>query len=157
MTPFSGYFVRLHVAPTGWLDLFAELSRSRSELPKSSFQPTILRRANETVEQSVSHSLHKTFDPVIIEVASAAGDRFQDGHWPEKLSEEAAFLLRVILTSAMQVVASIAPTPDRPLKATIVPFPNATVPEAALWFATEWWVETGGYLYELRMCDKFSH
>jgi hypothetical protein len=156
MTHFSGYFQRIHVVPIGWIDLFAELSRARSELPKSSFQPTILRRANETFEQSVSRSLREIFEPVSQEVAGAAGDRFQDGHWPEKLSDEATFFLRVILTFAMQAVASIAPTPERPLKPTIVPFPQATVSEVALWFATEWWIATGGFLYELEMCKHHA-
>ncbi len=86
-----------------------------------------------------------------MEVGGAAGDRFQHGHWPEELSDEAAYFLRVILTFAMQAVASIAPTPERPLKPTIVPFPEASVSDVALWFTTEWWVATGGQLYEMQM------
>ncbi len=94
------------------------------------------------------------FWPVSQEVALAAGARFQEGHWPEKLSDRAAYFLRVILTFAMQTVASIAPTPDQPLKATIIPFPKAAVSVVALWFATEWWVSTGGSLYELQICQS---
>jgi hypothetical protein len=112
MTPLAGYFQRFHAAPLSWLDLFAELSKARMELPRSIFQPTILRRSNETFEQSVSRSLRQIFEPVSTEVFGAAGDRFQDGHWPDKMSDEAAYFLRVILTFAMQTIASIAPTPD---------------------------------------------
>ncbi len=151
MTHFADYFQHLHAVPTSWIDLFAVLSQARSELPKTSFQPTILRRASEPFEQSVSRSLREIFEPVSQEVASAAGDRFQDGHWPDILSDEAAYFLRVILTFAMQAVAYIAPTPERPLKPTIVPFPQASVADVALWFTTEWWIATGGQLYEMEM------
>ena len=154
MTHFSAYFQKFHTTPTGWLDLYADLSKARAELPKSSFQPTILRRSNESFEESVNRSLREVFEPVSMELAAAAGDRFQDGHWPDKLSDTAAFFLRVILTSTMQAIASIAPTPERPLKPTIIPFPNATVSEVALWFTTEWWLATGCYLYELQMCQN---
>lgn len=154
MTHFSAYFQRFHTEPTGWLDLYAELSKARAELPKSSFQPTIVRRANESFEQSVSRSLRDIFEPISMEVACAAGDRFQDGHWPDKISDKAAYFLRVILTFAMQTIASIAPTPERPLKPTIVPFPKATVSDVALWFVTEWWLATGGHLYELQLCKN---
>jgi len=157
MTHFSAYFQRFHTEPTGWLDLYAELSKARAELPKSNFQPTILRRADENFEQSVNRSLRETFEPVSVEIAGAAGDRFQDGHWPDKMSDKAAYFLRVILTFAMQAIAHIAPTPNRPLKPTIVPFPKATVSEVALWFVTEWWLATGGFLYELEMCKNQSN
>ena len=152
MTHFSAYFLKFHTEPTGWLDLYSELSKARSELPKSKFQPTILRRANESLEQSVGRSLREIFEPVSMEVAGAAGDRFQDGHWPDKMSDRTAYFLRVSLTFAMQTIAHIAPTPERPLKPTIVPFPKVTVSDAALWFTTEWWLATGGQLYEMEMC-----
>jgi hypothetical protein len=154
MTHFSAYFQRFHTDPTGWLDLYAELSKARAELPKSDFQPTILRVANENIEQSVSRSLQETFEPVSMEIVGAAGDRFQDGHWPNKMSDEATYFLHGILTFAMQAIAHIAPTPNRPLKPTIVPFPKVTVSEAALWFVTEWWLATGCFLYEIEMCKN---
>ena len=51
----------------------------------------------------------------------------------------------------MFTVASIAPTPTDHAKPTIMPFPNMSVRETALWFCTEWWIGTGAYLYEMDM------
>lgn len=155
MTPYSPYFQRLHAAPLNWLHLFEELSKARSELPKSTFRPSILRSANEPFDELVGFSLLRdAFKSVSNETVGAAGQRFQDGHWPQKISDEAVYFLRMNLTLAMQTIAQIAPTPEQPLKPTIVPFPEASVSDVALWFTTEWWLATGGKMLEIEICRK---
>ena len=88
-----------------------------------------------------------------MEVTQAFGDRFMGGKWPAKMSSGATFFARAILTVAMGTVSSFAPTPDRPLAPTIVPFPNADLMQVALWFTTEWWMEYGHTLYEFEVLN----
>lgn len=70
------------------------------------------------------------------------------------MSDGAAYFLETILSSAMLTIASFAPTPEKPLTPTIVPFPDAEVSEVALWFVTEWWLAKGAFLFEARMLEK---
>ena len=154
MTPFYEHFERIHAAPGSWLGLYEMLQAAQKALPKSSFMPIVLHRANEKYDESLHRSLNESFQPFSIEVAVAAAERFQDGSWPENLSDGAAYFLSAILGFAMLTIASFAPTPGRPLTPTIIPFPDSSIPEAALWFATEWWTTRGGYLYETEMRKK---
>ena len=151
---FAQLFQKLHAKPTGWLDLFGDLSAARSGLPDDSFQLKILVRGNESRIDSVSRSLREAFDPFSMEVAMACGDRFLGGRWPAKMSAGASFFARVMLSVAMRTVASFAPTPDRPLTPTLVPFPDADLMQVALWFTTEWWLEYGHTLYELEVLNS---
>jgi len=142
------FFQQFYSDPKPWLNLFEEMQKARSELPISDFRPTIIRGENESFEQSVSSSLRAVFKPISQEILAALGDRFEDGQWPSNMRPEMIYFLRVILAQAMLQIGAIAPTSERPLTPTIIPFPKAPVAMVALWFCSEWWQEKGGALFE---------
>lgn len=133
-------FGGIHAEAGKWLALQDLLAGARRELPRAATEDP--RRSAATVRGWAGRN-QQEFLRVLPAVFEALGDRLLGGSWPNNLEVEEEEWISRILADATGVIAEIAPTPENPLKPTIIPFPNAAVEVAALWFCTEWWMERG--------------
>lgn len=141
----SPFFAGLHSDAEGWLSTQDFLEAVRGELPEVHAEACRIVDSIPSAETDPDAVFRDLFGPVSDTVFEALGERLRFSEsWPSGLTEVHYYWLQTILTFAQRGIAIFAPSPDDPLKPTIVPFPAVDFRTVAFWFSTEWWLVTGG-------------
>ncbi len=135
----------IYTSANRWLELHDIAEQALAALPVTEWKPAIpLPPDKVTGEQEkalLCQAILDAYKPHLQDTLKAIFALLRDGMWPQ-VGPEVAYYLRLMFRRITLVIQSLVLNSETGFTS-IIPFPNGTVAEVLLWFATEWWSDYG--------------